>query len=161
MGSCSAFLYDISLSIRSSKFIQLVSNGGLSFFPMAEYIPLYIYYLVFTYLWISPFFFFFFFLLRTSRFIPFWSKKIFGMILIFLNLLRVGFDQILCSDLNHFSYAHEKNVYYSAGSENFISPLRFIESTVLFRATGSLLIFTLHICSITKVRYWNLLFLHY
>lgn len=151
-------LWLTSLSIRSSKFIQLVSNGGLSFFPMAEYIPLYIYYLVFTYLWISPFFFF---LLRTFRFIPFWSKKIFGMILIFLNLLRFGFDLILCSGLKHFSYAHEKNVYYSAGSENFISPLRFIESTVLFRATGSLLIFTLHICSITKVRYWNLLFLHY
>lgn len=96
---------------------------------------------------------FFFFLLRTSRFIPFWSKKIFGMILIFLNLLRVGFDQILCSSLKHFSYAHEKNVYYSAGGESFISPL---DSLSLRCCSGLLVLYWFSLCIFVLLLKWDI-----
>ena len=45
---------------------------------------------------------------------PLWSEKMFGMISIFLNLLRLVFCRIMCSIFEKVPSTLEKNVYFAS-----------------------------------------------
>lgn len=69
-----------------------------------------------TYLWIFKFSFCYWFFC----FIPLWSEKILGMILIFLNLLKLVLWPNMWSSLRDVSFLLEKNVYSAAVGWNVL-----------------------------------------